>query len=96
MINYIFLCYKCNWSHESHHVYSFVGGLDPGSSGGTGEFILLFLLWGHKPLSVRDHPVRKRALHNLPNLPNGLVLGAGYHLLLPIPFLAPEAVKAEL
>ena len=45
---------------------------------------------------VRDHPVRKRALHNLPNRPNGLVLGAGYHSLLPIPFLAPEAVKAEL
>ena len=50
----------------------------------------------HVFLVVRDHPVRKRALHNLPDRPNGLVLGAGYHSLLPIPFLAPEAVKAEL
>ena len=47
------------------------------------------------PAFVIDHPVRKRALHNLPR-PNGFVLGAGYHPLLPIPFLAPEAVKAEL
>jgi hypothetical protein len=31
-----------------------------------------------------------------PDKPNGLVLGAGYHSLLPVPFLAPEAVKAEL
>jgi hypothetical protein len=45
---------------------------------------------------VRDHPVRKRALHNLPNRPNVLLLGAGYHSLFSIPFLAPEAVKAEL
>jgi hypothetical protein len=45
---------------------------------------------------VRDHLVRKRALHNLSDRPNGLVLGASYHSLLPIPFLAPEAVKAEL
>ena len=49
------------------------------------------------PTLVRDHPVRKWALHNLPNRPNGLVLRAGYHpTFLPIPFLAPEAVKAEL
>jgi hypothetical protein len=30
------LCYVCSWSHKSHHVYSLVGGLVPGSSGGTG------------------------------------------------------------
>lgn len=47
-------------------------------------------------IHVRDHPVRKLAIHNLPDRPNGLVLGAGYHSLLPILFLAPEAVKAEL
>jgi hypothetical protein len=29
--------------HESHHVFSLVGGLVPGSSAGTGWFILLFL-----------------------------------------------------
>jgi hypothetical protein len=40
--------------------------------------------------------MRKQALHNLPNRPNGLVLGASCHSLLPVPFLAPEAVKVEL
>ena len=30
------LCYICSWSHESHHVYSLVGDLVPGSSGDTG------------------------------------------------------------
>ena len=28
------LCYICSWSHGSLHVYSLVGGLVPGSSGG--------------------------------------------------------------
>jgi hypothetical protein len=28
------LCYICIWSHESHHVFSLIGGLVPGSSGG--------------------------------------------------------------
>jgi hypothetical protein len=37
---------------ESHHVFSLIGGLVPGSSGGTGWFILLFLLWGCKPLQL--------------------------------------------
>lgn len=32
------------------------------------------------PKTVRDHPVRKWALHNLPNRPNGLVLRAGSDL----------------
>ena len=27
-------CYICSWIHESLHVYSLVGGLVPGSSGG--------------------------------------------------------------
>jgi hypothetical protein len=38
------LCYICGWSHGSLHVFSLVGGLVSGSSGGTGWFILLFLL----------------------------------------------------
>jgi hypothetical protein len=46
------LCYICCWSLESLHVYSLVGGLVPGSSGDTGWFILLFLLWGCKPLQL--------------------------------------------
>jgi hypothetical protein len=33
-------------------VFSFIGGLVPGSSGGTGYFILLFLLWGCKTPSA--------------------------------------------
>jgi hypothetical protein len=46
------LCYILGWSLESLHVYSLVGGLVPGSSGGSGWFILLFLLWGCKPLQL--------------------------------------------
>ena len=34
-------CYLCGWSHGSFLVYSLVGDLVPGSSGGTGWFILL-------------------------------------------------------
>jgi hypothetical protein len=47
------LSYKCDWSHGSLHAYSLVGGLVPGSSGGMGGFILLFLLWGCKPLHTQ-------------------------------------------
>jgi hypothetical protein len=43
-------CYICSWSHESHHVYSLVGSLVPGSSGGSGWLLLLFFLWDCKPL----------------------------------------------
>ena len=43
------LCYICGWSHGSLHVYSLVGGLVPGSSG---WLILLFFLWGFKPLQL--------------------------------------------
>jgi len=35
------LCYICGWSHGSLYVYSLVGGLVPGSSGGSGWLILL-------------------------------------------------------
>jgi hypothetical protein len=33
MFNRAILCYICSWSHGSLHVYSFVGGLVPESSG---------------------------------------------------------------
>jgi hypothetical protein len=34
MLNNAVLCYICSWSHGSLHMYSLVGGLVPGSSGG--------------------------------------------------------------
>ena len=46
------LCYICSWSHRSLYVYSLVGGLVPGSAGGSGWLILLFFLWGCKPLQL--------------------------------------------
>ena len=49
MIDKAILCCICGCSCGSLHVYSLVGGLVPGSSGSTGWFILLFLLWGCKP-----------------------------------------------
>jgi hypothetical protein len=42
------LCYICSWGH----VYSFVDGLVPGSSGGSGWWVLLFFLWGCKSLQL--------------------------------------------
>jgi hypothetical protein len=36
----------------SHHVFSLIDGLVPRSSGGTGWFILMFLLWGFRPLQL--------------------------------------------
>jgi len=35
MLDNAILCYICDWSHGSLHVYSLVGGLVPGSSGGV-------------------------------------------------------------
>jgi hypothetical protein len=52
LTNKSILYYICSWNHESLHVYFSVGGLVPVSSGGTGWFILLFLLWGCKPLQL--------------------------------------------
>jgi hypothetical protein len=46
------LSYICSWSHGSLHVCSLVGGLVPGSSRGTGWFLLLFVLWNCKPLQL--------------------------------------------
>ena len=37
------LCYLYGWSHGSLHVCSLVGGLVPGSSGGSGGLILLLI-----------------------------------------------------
>ena len=42
------LCNVCSWSH----VHSFIDGLVPGSSWGTGWLILLFFLWGLQPPST--------------------------------------------
>jgi hypothetical protein len=47
MHNKAILCYICSWSL----VYSFVDGLVPGSSRGSGWWILFFL-WGCKPLQL--------------------------------------------
>jgi hypothetical protein len=49
------LCYICSWNHGSHHVYSLVSGLVPGSSRGPGWLILLVLLWGCEILPVHEH-----------------------------------------
>jgi hypothetical protein len=48
----IILCYIWGWSHGSLHVYSLVDDLVPRISGCTDWFILLFLLWGCKPLHL--------------------------------------------
>jgi hypothetical protein len=52
-------CCICDWSHGLLHVYYLAGGLVPGCSGGRGEvgevsgwLILLFFLWGCKPLQL--------------------------------------------
>jgi hypothetical protein len=45
-------CYICSWNHGSLHVYSFIGELFPGSSGGSGWLIFLFFLWGCKSLQL--------------------------------------------
>jgi hypothetical protein len=42
------LCYICSWSH----VYSFVNGLVPVSTGGSGWLILMFFLRGCKCLQL--------------------------------------------
>jgi hypothetical protein len=49
------LCYMCGWSHGSLHVYSLIGGLVHGSSGGWGGergpcWLILFFLRDCKPL----------------------------------------------
>jgi hypothetical protein len=46
------LCDMCSWSHGSLQVYSLVGGLVPGNSGGACWLILLFFLWGCKSLQL--------------------------------------------
>jgi hypothetical protein len=45
------LCY-ISWSHRSFHVNTLVDGLVSGNSGWSGWLILLFLLWGCKPLQL--------------------------------------------
>jgi hypothetical protein len=50
MLDKIIMCYICSWSHGYLHVYSLVDSLVPGSFEGSGWLILLFFLWGCKPL----------------------------------------------
>ena len=52
MSNKVILRYICSWSHGSLQVYSLVGGLVPGSSEGSGWFILLLLLGMEERCSV--------------------------------------------
>jgi hypothetical protein len=52
MFSKAILCYICGWSHGPLHVYSLVGGLVPGNSGGFGWLMLLFFLWGCKPIQL--------------------------------------------
>ena len=52
MPNKAILCYIFGWSHGSLHVYSLVGGLVPRSFRGSNWLILLFFLWGCKPLQL--------------------------------------------
>jgi hypothetical protein len=44
------------WIHDKailcYHMYSYVDGLVPGSSWGSGWLILLFFLWGCNPLQL--------------------------------------------
>jgi hypothetical protein len=44
------LCFIFSWSHRSLHVYSLLGGLFLGTFGASGWLILLFFLWGCKPV----------------------------------------------
>jgi len=46
MPNKAILCFICDWSHRSIPVFSWDGGLVPGSSGVSGWLILLFFFWG--------------------------------------------------
>ena len=43
---------RMGWSHGFPHVYTLVNDLVPGISGGSGCLILLFFLWGYKPLQL--------------------------------------------
>ena len=52
MTNQAILSYIYSQSHMSHHVFSLIGGLVPRSSGCTDQFILMFLLWGFRPLQL--------------------------------------------
>jgi hypothetical protein len=52
MPNKAILYYTCSRSHGSFYVYSLVGGLVPASCWGSGCLILLFHLWGCKPLQL--------------------------------------------
>ena len=46
------LCSICSQSQKSQNVFSLICSLVPRSSGATGQVILMFLLWGCKPLKL--------------------------------------------
>jgi hypothetical protein len=52
MPNKVILWYTCGWSHGSLHMYSLVGPLVSGSSGGSAWLIFLFFLWDYKSLQL--------------------------------------------
>jgi hypothetical protein len=53
MSNKAILCYICSWSSGSLHVYSLVGGLVPGSSGG---YLLIHIVVPPMELQVPSAP----------------------------------------
>ena len=53
MLDKAILCCLCGWSNGSLHVYSLVGGLDPGSSGWS---IVLYLVSLVIVMLILDHP----------------------------------------
>jgi len=52
MLDKAILCYMCDWSHGSLHVYSLVGGLVPGSSGG----LVGWYCWSSYGLQIPSAP----------------------------------------
>jgi hypothetical protein len=76
------LCYMCSWRHASLHVYSLVGGLVPGSSEGSGWLILLFFLWGCKPLQLLSGTTQMSSLYASsvwPKKSTSKLIGSGYN-----------------
>ena len=71
MSDKVILCYICDWSQGSLHVYFLVGGLVPGGPGGSGWLILLFF-----PLSFLNFKLKRarevtEQLRTLADLPEG-------------------------
>jgi hypothetical protein len=87
MPNKAILSYIFAWSHGLLHVYSLVGGLVPGSTGVCGWLILLFFLWGCKPLEVLQ-PFMGFLKESLPR-------GQKFHTVLATLFLDLQSTKSQ-